>query len=404
MRTAGRIHGVTPYIFALIDEKVYKLRRAGRRVFDLSKADPSHPTPEPLVEELRASALNPENHHYPAMWGSMPFREAVAGWYRKRFGVDLDPDQEVHALLGSKEGLAHISLAFLNPGDVALVPDPAFPAYRSGVLFAGGKPVPLPLLPENGNLPDLTGVPVEILEKARLLFINYPNNPTGGVASLEFFTEVVRLAHKYGWVVCHDHAYSETTFDGYRSPSILQVSGARDVAVEFFTFSKTFCMTGWRLGAVVGCSDVIHAFSVVHTNINAGVFAPIQLAGVEALDLAAKTGYLEEMRRSYQRRRDFVIDAMNRMGWSLVKPRGGAYVWFSVPPGFTSDDFTEALLEEAGVALTPGPAFGETGDGFARISLTASEEDVRGAMERLGGFLRKNCRDRNNELFHRSNW
>ncbi|MFC4767085.1 aminotransferase class I/II-fold pyridoxal phosphate-dependent enzyme [Effusibacillus consociatus] len=390
MRMAEKLAGLPPYIFAQLDEHVYKLREAGKTdIVDFGKADPDHPTPIEVVRRLQETAADEENHHYPAFRGSLFFRKAVAAWYKERFGVDVNPEKEVLALIGSKEGLFHISLAYIGQGDVGLVPDPSFPAYNDGVFFAGGEASRMPLTRENRFLPDLDAIPDEIRKRAKLLFLNYPNNPTGVLAPDDFIEKVIRFARENEVVVCYDHAYCEITFDGVRSRSFLEYSGAKDVGVEFFTFSKAFNMAGWRLGAAVGNEEVINSLLVVQSHINSGVFAPIQFAGTTALAEVWHSEFGTEMRKEYQRRRDYAIDKFEQIGWEVHKPAGTVYLWVPVAGGMTSLEFANRLLDEYSVVVAPGTAFGETGEGFVRLSLTTAYQNVVKGIDRVCEAIEK---------------
>ncbi len=376
-----RLEGLPPYPFAEIDRRVEELKGQGVEIVDFGIGDPDLPTPPHIVEELREQAGRPENHRYPSYQGSRRFREAVATWFRSRFGVELDPDREVLALIGSKEGIAHLPLAFLDPGEVALVPDPGYPVYRTAVILSGGRPVDLPLKVEDGFLPDLDAVEREVWEKARVLFINYPNNPTSAVADLSFFEKAVFYARRYRVVLAHDNAYSEITYDGYRAPSLLEVPGAREVGLEFHSLSKTYNMTGWRLGFAVGGAEIVAALGKVKTNVDSGVFNAIQLAGVAALE--GPQDCVEHNRAVYRRRRDELVSALRSLGWEVTPPRATLYVWMRVPEGHTSGSFTRELLDRAGVVVVPGAAYGTRGEGFVRFSLTLPDEELKKGVHRL---------------------
>jgi LL-diaminopimelate aminotransferase len=381
MQPASRITSLPPYLFAEIDRKIAAARRQGVDVISLGIGDPDRPTPVAVVEEACRQAHNRANHRYPSYEGLPEFRRAVAGWYERRFGVKLDPEAEVVTLIGSKEGIAHISLCYVDPGDVNLVPDPGYPVYEIGTSFAGGTSYKMPLLAERGFLPDLTAIPSEVARRAKLMFLNYPNNPTGAVAPPEFFTEVVAFAREYDLLVCHDAAYSEIGFEGYRAPSFLQTPGSREVGVEFHSVSKTYNMTGWRLGWMVGNSAAVEALGRVKTNIDSGVFQAIQYAGVTAL--ASGEGHPTEMREVYQERRDAVLAGLRDLGWQLAAPQASIYVWAPVPPGQTSTGFATQLLEQAGVVVTPGVGYGEYGEGYFRTSLCVEVERIREAFRRM---------------------
>lgn len=381
IKMAKRIDQIPPYLFAEIDKKKEEMRKRGMDIIDLGIGDPDLPTPKPIIERLKIAAENPKNHRYPSYEGMIEFRTAVAQWYERRFGIKLDPRTEVLSLIGSKEGIAHIPLAFVNPGDIVLVPSPGYPVYRVSTLFAGGIPYFLPLRKENGFLPNLTDVPEKVAKKARLLFINYPNNPTSAVAGRAFFEEVVAFAQRYQIIVCHDAAYSEVAFDGYRPPSFLEAEGAREVGVEFHSLSKTFNMTGWRIGFAVGHSEILSGLGRVKTNIDSGLFQAIQEAGTEALNHLDTP--LPEIIDTYQRRRDVMVRGLEEVGLELDRPKATFYLWVRVPRGYASAQFATLLLERGGIVATPGNGFGEEGEGYFRMALAVDEKRVKEAVERL---------------------
>jgi len=381
---AKRIEELPPYLFAEIDRKKEEMRKRGVDIIDLGIGDPDLPTPSRVVEAMKKAIEDPSTHSYPSYRGMLEFREAVARWYRRRFDVDLDPSREVLTLIGSKEGIAHIPLAFVDPGDVALIPTPGYPVYRVATLFAGGVPYAMRLTKENKFLPDLSRIPPDLAQKAKLIFINYPNNPTGAVGGCEFFEKVVEFASEHNIIVCHDAAYTEVAYDGYRPLSFLEVEGAKEVGVEFHSLSKTYNMTGWRVGFAVGNEEVIEGLGKIKTNVDSGVFEAVQRAGVEALDC-----YDEEhsqILEIYQRRRDLMVEALREAGFELEKPLATFYLWIEVPRGYTSTEFTTLLLTKAGIVATPGNGFGEEGEGYVRMSLTISEERLREAARRLRGL------------------
>lgn len=378
---ARRIEELPPYLFAEIDQKKVEMARKGVDIIDLGIGDPDLSTPRGIVEAMKRAVEDPSTHRYPAYQGMPEFRESVARWYRRRFGVDLDPDREVLTLIGSKEGIAHIPLAFVDPDDVVLIPSPGYPVYRVATLFAGGVPHVLPLVKENRFLPEFSKIPPPVSQKAKLLFISYPNNPTGAVADCEFFEEVVDFASQYNIIVCHDAAYTEISYEGYRPSSFLEVEGAREVGVEFHSLSKTSNMTGWRVGFVVGNGEVIEGLGKIKTNVDSGVFEAIQRAGIEALE----HGDEEHSRilEIYQRRRDLMVKTLWEAGFALEKPMATFYLWIEVPRGYTSAEFTTLLLTEAGIVVTPGNGFGQWGEGYVRMSLTIAEERLREAARRI---------------------
>lgn len=381
METARRIQALPPYLFAQIDKKIAEAKARGVDVISFGIGDPDLPTPGHIIERLQKEAANPATHRYPSYEGLAVYREAVARWYGKRFGVELDPKTEVVSLIGSKEGIAHIPMCFVDPGDLCLVPDPGYPVYSIGVLFAGGESYKMPLLAENGFLPDLSAIPTEVAKKAKLLYLNYPNNPTGAVADLDFFKEVVAFAKANDIIVCHDAAYTEIAFDGYRPISFLETPGAKEVGIEFHSLSKTYNMTGWRVGWAVGNSDVISALGRIKTNIDSGIFEAIQYAGVEALE--GPQDCLEENIKIYTQRRDLLVDGLKSLGCPIEKPKATIYVWAPVPTGMNSTDFAALLLEKAGVVVTPGVGYGDSGEGFFRMSLTLPTERLEEGLERI---------------------
>lgn len=380
MKTADRIQKLPPYLFAEIDRKIAEAKAKGVDVISLGIGDPDQPTPDSVVHRMQEETARPENHRYPSYEGLPAFRQAVVDWYEKRFGVELDAKSEVVSLIGSKEGIAHISLCYVNPGDVNLIPDPGYPVYATGTLFAGGTCYRMPLLKENGFLPDLYSIPAEVARKAKLLFVNYPNNPTGAVATAEFFAELVRFAREYNILVCHDAAYTEIGFDGYQAPSFLQTPGAKDVGIEFHSLSKTYNMTGWRIGWAVGNAGAVEALGRVKTNIDSGIFEAIQKAGITAL--ASDDNHLLQMRELYTHRRNLAISALKELGWSIIAPKATIYIWAPVPPGFTSTEFAATVLEKTGVVITPGIGYGDYGEGFFRISLTTPTSRMSEAFAR----------------------
>lgn len=378
---ANRLKKLPPYLFKEIDRKKAEVAARGVDIIDLGVGDPDLPTPPHIVEALKKAVDDPANHRYPSYSGMIGFKEAVARWYRERFGVDVDPNEEVLTLIGSKEGIAHFPLAFIDPGDLALVPSPCYPVYHIATLFAGGESFYMPLLKENNFLPDLDAIPGETASRARIMFINYPNNPTSGVADLEFFSRVVEFARKNKIVVCHDAAYTEMAFDGYRPPSFLEVQGAREVGIEFHSLSKTYNMTGWRIGFAVGNRTAIESLGAIKSNIDSSVFQAVQLAGVEAL--RGDQSCVSEMVRVYAGRRDLMVKGLRDAGFEVESPKATFYLWVKVPDGYTSTQFATRLLEDAGLVVTPGNGFGETGEGYFRIALTKEKERLAETIERI---------------------
>jgi LL-diaminopimelate aminotransferase len=378
---ADRIKNLPPYLFAKIDQMKGEMVQKGADIIDMGVGDPDLPTPPHIIGALQEAALDPKNHCYPSYIGMLAFREAVAEWYQKRFGVSLNPKSEAITLIGSKEGIAHIPLALINPNDIVLVPDPGYPVYSTATMFAGGSSHFMPLLKENNFLPDFSAIPEETLKKAKLMFLNYPNNPTAAIADLSFFEEAVKLAQRYQIVICHDAAYTELCFDGYTPPSILEVPGARDVAIEFHSLSKTYNMTGWRIGFAVGNRDVIAALGQVKTNIDSGAAQAIQIAGITAL--RGDQNCLTEMQKIYQERRDVLVKGLKEAGIEAVAPKATFYIWATIPPGSTSTDFAARLLTEAAIVATPGVGFGKSGEGYIRFALTVDKERIAEVVKRI---------------------
>ncbi|NPA15843.1 MAG: LL-diaminopimelate aminotransferase [Deferribacteres bacterium] len=382
MEWATRLRKLPQYLFAKLDEAKAKKVAEGVDVIDMGVGDPDLPTPSAIVEAMKRAVEKPEHHKYPTYNGMLAFREAVARWYKKRFGVELNPEGEVVALIGSKEGIAHLPFAFVEEGDVVLVPDPGYPVYHSATVLAGGTPYHVPLKEENGFFPDLADVPEDILRKTKIMFLNYPNNPTSAFATKDKFRTVIEAAKEYGFVVAHDAAYSEIYFEEPPS-SILEVDGAKDVAIEFHSLSKTFNMTGWRIGMASGNAEILAALLKVKTNIDSGVFQAIQEAAIYALDNEPE---LDRIREIYRRRVDIFVEGLEKAGFSVEKPKATFYVWFKTPDGISSMEFAEKALDEAGVLLTPGVGFGEYGEGYVRAALCMPDERIEEAARRLSAL------------------
>jgi LL-diaminopimelate aminotransferase len=381
MRTANRIAAIPPYLFAEIDRKVAERKAAGVDVISFGVGDPDLPTPGFIVEELARSARDPSTHRYPSYYGLPAFRRAIAGFYRRRFGVELDPDTQVLPLLGSKEGIAHLPWAFVDPGDRVLVTEPGYPVYEVGAILAGGQPVHLPLRAEEGWFPNFERVGAAAAEGAKLLWLCYPSNPTGAVATLDQLEEAVRFAAEGDLLLAYDNAYSEITYDGFVAPSVLQAPGAMEVAVEFGSLSKIFNMTGWRIGWAVGSPVAIEALGRVKTNIDSGIFNAVQRAGVAALESGMP--HLPELLATYRRRRDRIMEVFWDAGWKVDAPKGALYVWLPTPPGESSVEFTARLLDQAGVVVAPGAGYGPSGEGHIRLSLTLGDERLEEGCERV---------------------
>ncbi|MGE5237413.1 MAG: LL-diaminopimelate aminotransferase [Chloroflexota bacterium] len=382
---ADRVRNLPPYLFAAIDKLKQDAIRRGVDVIDLSIGDPDIPTPAHIVEAMQRAVQKPEHHRYPSYEGMLSYRQAVSDWYGRRFGVTLDAQTEVLSLIGSKEGIGHLPLAFVNPGDIVLVPSPGYPVYPVGTLFAGGEAYPMPLTEDNGFLPRFDRIPEEVLRKAKLMFLNYPNNPTSAVAPPAFFEEAVAIAKRNHIIVCHDAAYSEVYYDRQKTMSFLEIEGARDVSIEMHSLSKTYNMTGWRIGFAVGNAQIIAGLGKIKTNLDSGVFQAVQEAAIVALH--TDDGALQEIRKTYEERRDALCDGLNDLGLQLSKPRATFYLWTRVPAGFDSMGFASHLLQGAGVLGTPGVGFGASGEGYIRFALTQPEGRIREAVERMRGIL-----------------
>jgi LL-diaminopimelate aminotransferase len=383
--TTERLSRIPPYLFAELERKIEQKKAAGIDVISLGIGDPDTPTPEHIVRAMNAALEDPSTHQYPSNRGRGEFREAVAGFYEDRFGVGLDPESQVMPAIGGKECIFNLNLAFLDEGDVALAADPGYPVYTGGPLLVGAEPVLMPLDPARGFVPDLAAIPKDRLAKARLMFLNYPNNPTGAIVPDGFFDEVVAFAREHDILVVHDNAYSELTFDGYTAPSFLATPGAMDVGVEVFSLSKSYNMTGWRCAAIVGNSEAVARYWQLKTNLDSGLFEAIQLAAVEAL--SGPQDSVRQMADLYARRRDLVLGALREIGIELDPPKGTIYIWAPVPEGQTSAAFAEEVLERAAVVVSPGSAYGPNGEGFFRISLTVPDERLLEAVERMRSSL-----------------
>ena len=376
-----RLKKLPPYLFVEVDRRKRELRAKGKDVIDLGVGDPDIPTPDFVIEALAQAARDPLNHRYALDAGMPELRETFARWFLERFKVKLDPQEEILPLLGSKEGIAHLPLAVLNPGDWALIPDPCYPVYKSATHLAGGIPHLMPLLEEEDFLPDFEAVDPQPLKKSRLLYLNYPNNPTAATATNEFFEKAVAFAREHGLLIAEDAAYSELTYDGFVAPSILEVEGAREVAVEFHSLSKTYNMTGWRVGFAVGNREVLRLLAKVKSNIDSGIFQAVQLAGKCALEKGKNS--LVHSLQTYQARRDQFVSGLRRLGWKAPLPKATFYLWIPSPPGYTSQELALKLLEEAHVVVTPGNGFGPNGEGYVRISLTTAEDRLEEALKRI---------------------
>jgi LL-diaminopimelate aminotransferase len=376
-----RLQSMPPYLFAELERRIAEKREAGIDVISLGIGDPDEPTYSHIVKAMQSAVADPSTHRYPSNRGRDDFRQALADFYDRRFGVEIDPGSEVIPAIGAKECIYNLCFAFLDPGDVALAADPGYPVYTGGPILAGATPQVMPLVPELGFVPDLTAIPPEVAARAGLMFLNYPNNPTGAVVPEGFFEMVVSFAREHEILVVHDNAYSETTYDGYEAPSFLATPGAKEVGVEVFSLSKGYNMTGWRCAAILGNADAVQTYWKLKTNIDSGLFEAIQIAGAEAL--GGPQGPLQRMNETYARRRDLVVEALREIGVEVTAPKGTIYVWAPVPAGHTSTSFAEKVLEEAGVVVSPGSMYGPSGEGFFRIALTAPDDRIEEAVERM---------------------
>ena len=381
MKIADRVRNLPPYVFARVEKQISAQRAKGVDVINLGIGSPDLPPPAFIVEALHESAKRSDTHGYAGYYGTPALRQAICGYYQSRFGVDLDPATEVRPLIGSKEGLANTALAFVDPGDIALASDPGYPTYRMGALMAGGDYYSMPLHEETSYLVDFDSIPADVAAKSTIMWLNYPNNPTGAVAPLDFLQHAVDFAKEYDILICYDNPYCDLTFDGYVAPSILELPAAKDVAIEFNSLSKTYNMAGWRVAMVVGNAEAIRALTTIKTNIDSGIFRPIQDAA--AVALAGDQSWIGGRNAIYQRRRDAILDWLPRIGMSAKTPKGGLYVWAKVPEGRDCTGFAAEVLEKAGVWMTPGTAFGQHGDGYMRLSLCVTEDRLREAGDRL---------------------
>ncbi|CBN54881.1 MULTISPECIES: pyridoxal phosphate-dependent aminotransferase [Kamptonema] len=382
MQFAKRLEKIPPYLFAEIDRKRDELVAKGVDIINMGVGDPDKPTPAHIVQAMQEAIADSSTHNYPPYQGTKDYRQAVVAWMERRFGVkDLNPDTEVVSSIGSKESIHNTFLAFVEPGDYTLISDPGYPVYRTSTIFAGGEPYPMALTAANGFLPDLSAIPEEVATKAKLMWINYPNNPTGAIATLADFEKLVAYCKKYDILLCHDHAYSEMAYDGYKPPSVLEVEGAKDIAIEFHSLSKSYNMTGWRVGFVVGNATGIKGLGQVKTNVDSGVFKAIQRAAIAAY--STTEAELQAVMSVYQKRRDIIVKGLQSLGWPIEPPKATLYVWAPVPKGYTSTEFVSLLLEKCGIIVPPGNGYGAAGEGFFRIALTVADERMYEAIERM---------------------
>jgi LL-diaminopimelate aminotransferase len=381
VRLSRRVENLPPYLFVEISRKIAERKARGEDVVSFGIGDPDIPTPSHIIERLCKEARVPANQRYPESEGLPELRKTIASWYQKRFSVSLDPEKEVAPLIGSKEGIAHIALCLLNPGDTALITDPGYPVYSIGTNLVGGRPYYLPISPGNNFLPELDRIPENILEKTKVLWLNYPNNPTGAVADLQFFNKAVEIAKKHDICICHDGPYSEVSFDDYTPVSFLQAEGAKEVGIEFHSFSKTYNMTGWRIGMAVGNSTVINALKTMKSNLDSGIPQAIQYAAIEAL--TGPQNCIKEHNAIYQRRRDLIVDTLNKMGLEAKPPKASLYIWAKVPKGYNSVEFANDLLDKVGVVVTPGIGYGRNGEGYVRLSVTIPDASLLKGLSRM---------------------
>lgn len=381
MKVSERLEQIPPYLFAEIDRKIAEAKAKGIDIISLGIGDPDSPTLQPIVDEMHKAIDNPKNHDYPPYNGTEQFRKGACDWIKRRFGVELNPDTEMLANIGSKEAIAHIFFAYVDKGDYTLVPDPGYPVYHNATIFAGGTPYEMPLLEENGYLPDFDKIPEDIAKKSKLMFLNYPNNPTSATADLDFWKKAVDFCKKYDILLCSDMAYSEMTFDGYKAPSVLQVEGAKDVAIEFYSHSKSYNMTGWRVGFVCGNTDAVKALGTIKNNIDSGTFKAIQQAATTAFTVDEK--YITDLNNMYQERRDAAEEGFKELGWDIKPSKATFYLWLPVPKGMTSEEFVTVMLEKAHVVVPPGNGYGKYGEGYFRVALTKDVDTIKKCIQRM---------------------
>ncbi|MBP7211663.1 LL-diaminopimelate aminotransferase [bacterium] len=381
MKVSERLEKIPPYLFAEIDRKIAEAKEKGVDIISLGIGDPDKPTIPTVVEEMHKAIDNPANHDYPPYDGTKQFKEATAKWLKRRFGVDVDSKTEVLAHIGSKEAIAHVFFAFVDAGDYTLIPDPGYPVYKNATIFAGGTPYSMPLLEENGYLPDFDKIPEDVAKKSKLMFLNYPNNPTAAVCDLDFLKKAVDFCKKYDILLCYDQAYCEMTYEGYVAPSVLQVEGGKDVALEFYSHSKSYNMTGWRVGFVAGNAQAIKALGTIKNNIDSGTFKAVQQAASVAYD--APKEQIEKLNKMYEERKHVMENGLRELGWNIKPSKATFYLWLPVPKGFTSEEFVTVMLEKAGVVVPPGNGYGTYGEGYFRIALTKDVETIKKALHKM---------------------
>ncbi len=380
VQLSQRLEKIPPYLFAEIDRKIAEAKEKGVDIISLGIGDPDKPTIQSVVDEMHKAIDNPKNHDYPPYDGTKEFKDAVAKWFNNRFGVELN-NSEILANIGSKEAIAHVFFAFVDEGDYTLVPDPGYPVYKNATIFAGGNPYPMPLLEENNFLPDFEKIPEDIAKKAKLMFLNYPNNPTGAVCDLEFLKKAVDFCKKYDILLCYDQAYCEMTYDGYIAPSVLQIDGAKEIALEFYSHSKSYNMTGWRVGFVCGSEKYLKALGTIKNNIDSGTFKAIQQAAAKAFE--APQEQIDKLNNMYKQRRDIMQEGLKELGWNIKSSKATFYLWLKCPEGFSSEEFATVLLEKAGIVVPPGNGYGKYGEGYFRIALTKDAEILKKALQRM---------------------
>jgi len=385
IKKSDRINKLPPYLFFEIRKAKEEAARRGLDIIDLGEGDPDQPTPQNIINKIKEASQNSENHKYPSSYeGLLELKKTIANWYKNRFDVVLNPDEEVLLLIGGKEGIGHLSFAFVNPGDVVLVPSPGYPVYSNSTILAGGNPFTMPLIRKNNFFPDLSSIKSNVASKAKLMFLNYPNNPTSAVANKEFFSKVVEFAKKYNIIICHDNPYSEIAFDGFKPMSFLQVPGSKDVGVEFHSFSKTYNMAGWRIGFIVGNKEILEGLLKMKSQLDSGVPQAIQYGAIEALTGPQES--VHKLIKMYQERRDILVEGLKELCWDVEKPKATFYVWVPVPKGFTSAEFSIQLLLKKGLVVTPGSAYGEAGEGYIRMALVVDKERLKEAVDRISGI------------------
>ncbi|MCD8024642.1 MAG: LL-diaminopimelate aminotransferase [Candidatus Gastranaerophilales bacterium] len=381
MKTSKRLDKIPPYLFARIDAKVAEAKAKGLDVISLGIGDPDMPTVQTVVNAMHSAIDNPKNHDYPPYDGTKEFKQASADWMKSRFGVELNADDEILANIGSKEAIAHLFFAFVDSGDITLCPDPGYPVYQNATILAGGEPYSMPLRAENGFLPELEKIPVDVAKAAKLMFLNYPNNPTGAVCDLSFYEKAVAFCKKYDILLCSDMAYCEMTYDGYKAPSVLQVEGAKDVAIEFYSHSKSYNMTGWRVGFVAGNKEAIKALGTIKNNIDSGCFKAIQEAAAKAY--TTPKGEIEKLNLMYKERKEVMENGLRELGWNITPSKATFYIWIPCPKGFTSEEFATLMLEKANLVVPPGNGYGKYGEGYIRIAITKPTEVLKTAISRM---------------------